>query len=75
MWGSVSGTAASAEPTVFRLTGMSAEDVKQVASEVSQELTGADERAWLERSGPMQPVVGVPVESTSMPGTVPGVLV
>ena len=54
---------------------MSAQDVKQVASEVSQELTGADERAWLERSGPMQPVVGVPVESTSMPGTVPGVLV
>lgn len=51
VWGSVSGTAASAEPTVFRLTGMSAEDVKQVASEVSQELMGADERAWLERSG------------------------
>ena len=78
VWGSVSGTAASgrAEPMVFDLSRISAESMThsmaEIAAAVSQEVTGAEERVALERSGPVQPVVGVRVEAPVDPGVVVG---
>ena len=72
------GTAASAAPKVFRLTGMSAEGVATLSSEVSQVVTGAAERAALARSDPVQLVTGVSVGSPVAMGAsavVAGVLV
>ena len=40
---------AKAAPKVFKLTGMSAADVRSVGSQVSQEVTGAEERVALSR--------------------------
>ena len=51
VWGSEAGREAEAPPKVFRLTGMSAEEVRGVASEVSQECTGTEERVAMNRSG------------------------
>lgn len=79
VWGSVSGTAASAEPTVFDLTGLSAEGMTaamaELTSAVNQEVTGAEERAVLERSRPVEPVEGVRVEAPVDPGVVTGMLI
>ena len=36
VWGSVDGKEAAAPPKVFKLTGMSAAEVRELASEVSQ---------------------------------------
>ena len=44
VWGSVQGTAASAAPKVFSLVGKSADNVRALAGEVSQEVTSAEER-------------------------------
>ena len=38
------GRVAAAAPKVFKLTGMSAEEVRGLASAVSQEETGTEER-------------------------------
>ena len=57
---------------------MSAEGVKELSSEVSQVVTGAEERAALARSGSAQPVAGVAVGSpvaVGASGVVAGVLV
>ena len=51
VWGSVEGKRAVATPKVFKLTGMSAEEVRGVASEVSRECTGTEERVAMNRSG------------------------
>ena len=51
VWGSVEGRVAAAPPKVFKLTGMSVEEVRGVASEVSQECTGTEERVAMNRSG------------------------
>ena len=51
VWGSVEGRVGAAPPKVFRLTGMSAEEVRGVASEVSQECTGTEECVAMNRSG------------------------
>ena len=51
IWGSAEGRMAAAPPKVFKLTGMSAEEVRGVASEVSQECTGTEERVAMNRSG------------------------
>jgi hypothetical protein len=51
VWGSVDGTAASAVPKVFSLVGKSADSVRALAGEVSQEVTGNEERAALKRLG------------------------
>ena len=45
------GRAAAAAPKVFKLTGMSAEEVRGLASAVSQEETGTEERVAMNRSG------------------------
>ena len=78
VWGSVHGTQASVMPKVFKLTGMSAESMKGLSSEVSQEVTSAEERISLAQSVPAEPVSGVavgsPVASGSV-GAVTGVLV
>ena len=50
------------------MTGAMAE----LTAAVSQEVTGAEERVALERSGPVQPVVGVRVEAPVDPGVVVG---
>ena len=51
VWGSSQGRVAAALPKVFKLTGMSAEEVRGLASEVSQDGTGTEERVALNRSG------------------------
>ena len=61
---------------VFDLSRISAESMThsmaEIAAAVSQEVTGAEERVALERSGPVQPVVGVRVEAPVDPGVVVG---
>ena len=42
---------AAVAPKVFKLTGMSAEEVRGLASAVSQEETGTEERVAMNRSG------------------------
>jgi hypothetical protein len=51
VWGSVEDRVAATPPKVFKLTGMSAAEVQGLASEVSQECTGTEERVALNRSG------------------------
>ena len=51
VWGSVEGSELTAPPKVFKLTGMSAAEVRGLASEVSQEGTGTEERVAMNRSG------------------------
>jgi len=51
VWGSEEGSELAAPPKVFNLTGMSAEEVQGLASEVSQECTGTGERVAMNRSG------------------------
>ena len=51
VWGSVDGKEAAAPPKVFKLTGMSAAEVRGLASEVSQECTSTEERVAMNRSG------------------------
>ena len=51
VWGSVEGRVTAAAPKVFKLTGMSAEEVRGLASAVSQEETGTEERVAMNRSG------------------------
>ena len=51
VWGSVAGSELTAPPKVFKLTGMSAAEVRGLASEVSQEGTGTEERVAMNRSG------------------------
>ena len=78
VWGSVHGTQASAAPKVFKLTGMSAESVQGLSSEVSQVVTSAEERIALAKSVPEAPVAGVAVGSPvalGSAGAVTGVLV
>ena len=79
VWGSMQGTVASAAPKVFKLTGdISAQGFAALSAEVSQVVTGAEERAALARSGPVQPVAGVAVGSPlamGASGVVAGVLV
>ena len=77
VWGSVQGTAAGATPKVFNLTGMAAESVGGLESEVSQHVTSAEERVALAQSGaaPVEGVaVGAPVIGSSS-AVVAGVLV
>ena len=78
VWGSVHGTQASATSKVFKLTGMSAESMKGLLSEVSQEVTSAEERISLAQSVPEAPAAGVAVGSPvalGSAGAVTGVLV
>ena len=51
VWGSVQGSQAAAAPKVFKLTGMSASEVRELTSQVSQETTGTEECVALTRSG------------------------
>ena len=51
VWGSVEGRKLVAPPKVFNWTGMSAAEVRGLASEVSQECTGTEERVAMNRSG------------------------
>jgi hypothetical protein len=51
VWGSVEGRMAAPPPKVFKLTGMSAEQIRGLASEVSQESTDVEETVALNRSG------------------------
>ena len=51
VWGSEEGRELATPPRVFKLTGMSAEEVRGLASEVSQEETGTEERVAMNRSG------------------------
>jgi uncharacterized protein YdhG (YjbR/CyaY superfamily) len=51
VWGSVQGSQAAAAPKVFKLTGMSASEVRELTSQVSQESTGVEETVALNRSG------------------------
>jgi len=46
----------SAEPRVFTLAGKSADEVGALGSEMSQEVTGIEERLALAALGPTQPV-------------------
>jgi len=47
----VEGRMAAPPTKVFKLTGMSAEEIRGLASEVSQESTGVEETVALNRSG------------------------
>ena len=51
VWGSEHCSELAAPPKVFKLTGMSAEQVWGLASEVSQEGTGTEERVAMNRLG------------------------
>ena len=62
---------------MFTLAGKSADEVGALGSEVSQEVTGIEERLALAALGPTQPVTGVRVGSPVAAGVneVGGVLV
>ena len=62
---------------MFTLAGKSADEVGALGSEVSQEVTGIEERLALAALGPPQPVAGVRVGSPVAAGVneVGGVLV
>ena len=49
VWASESGTEKSSSPKVFSLVGKSAEEVKTVASKVSQDKTPTEERLRLKK--------------------------
>ena len=50
VWGSAESSATVAAPKVFKLTGMSVEEIRGRASEVSQMITGTEERVALNRA-------------------------
>ena len=47
MWGSMENTNVRAAPKIFKLVGVPAESVAALSSEVSQQITGAEERVAL----------------------------